>query len=154
MSPSNSKISLLIVLRIIWGALILGELSFAGIVTMFLWPRRTAPPDLAAAQNMTIVATVMMLVLLPLAFVIRRMVYRPGPDGQITTRKYLIGNIIFYAICEIVAYTGLIAMLLHGGPGGAVIVPTVAVAMQIVNYPSGSPAPASPSAIAPLPIDS
>jgi hypothetical protein len=136
--PGSKKMSPLIVLRFIWAVLILGELSFAGIVTMVLWPQRTAPPDLVAAQNMTIVATVMMLVLLPLAFVIRRMVYRPGPNGQITPGKYLTGNIIFYTMCDSVAMTGLIAMFLHGGPGGAVIVPAIAVAMQIVNYPSGT----------------
>ena len=116
--PSHRKLSPLIVLRIIWASLILSQLFFGAVVTMFLWPQRTAPPDQTAAQMLTIVATGMMLVLLPLGFVIRRRVYQASADGKIATTKYLIGNIIFYAICESVAFTGLIAMLLQRGPGG------------------------------------
>jgi hypothetical protein len=136
--PAN-KNGPLVVLRIIWAALLLGQFAFAAIITFVLWPQGLVHTNAHEAQILAIFSTIFMFVMLPLAFVVRKIAYQPSPDGKIAPGRYSTGNIIFYTICEAVAMVGLIAMMMHQGPSGVIFVPAVAVALQIVNYPSGTP---------------
>lgn len=139
MPPIDEKKGRLATLRLIWATLVIGQIAFAAVAMLVIAPGHNFKPNPQGAQVLTIVGVIMMLVILPLAFVIRRMVYAPGPDGQIQYGKYAAGNIIFYAMCESVAFVGIFALLMKGTVGEQILIPAIAVALQIVNYPTGLP---------------
>ncbi|HWB53568.1 MAG TPA: hypothetical protein VG722_05225 [Tepidisphaeraceae bacterium] len=124
------------IMRIIWAAMILGEMAFAAVTMLILWPARSPLYSPDQAQMMTIVAAGMMVVVLPLAFVLRRAIRGPVDAADMSAARYLAGNIVFLALCEAVVMVGIIAILFKGSVGEQILVPAVGVAMQIVNYPS------------------
>jgi hypothetical protein len=50
----------------------------------------------------------------------------------------MIGNIIFWALCEGVGFMELVGALLNRGRGPHLIVAGIAIAMIVVNFPTGN----------------
>jgi hypothetical protein len=125
-------------LRIIWGALLMGQVVFLVIALAIgknMNPRR--PPD---AQLQLYCAIGMLAVLVPMAYVMRAATYRKGlgEDGLITPQFYGTGNIMFFAMCEGVGLAAITFGLLNQGRGPVFFVAAVAIAVQVVNFPTGS----------------
>lgn len=123
--------------RLIWLMLLLGQLGFAVITVFVVWPGKQFVPNPQLAHQFNILALIMLVVLVPAGFVIRHRTYGDAQQG-IPAGKYLTGNIIFFSLCEAVSFAGLIGMLLSGQVGESVVVPAIAIAIQILNYPNGN----------------
>jgi hypothetical protein len=126
----------LMVLRIIWGAMLIGEVTFM-FVALLIGPRMHATVDTTMLAR---VAAGMFVLLLPAAFIVRKAMYRADPaDGSVTMANYTAGNIIFWAMCEGVAFFGLVITMLAGKAGLGFAVAVAAMIVQIVNFPTGGP---------------
>jgi hypothetical protein len=82
----------------------------------------------------------MLAVLVPTAYIVRGIVYRMGRrDGVLSPAAYANGNIIFYAMCEAVGMFAIVGAFLNGGRGPHLIVAAAAMAVQVLNFPTGAP---------------
>ncbi|HTL28495.1 MAG TPA: hypothetical protein VL282_04720 [Tepidisphaeraceae bacterium] len=129
-------VSQLLVLRVIWAALLIGELTFM-IIVLKLGRNMNALPD---PQSLTIINGAMLVTLIPAGIVVRRAVYAKGTiDGAVSPQAYTTGNIIFHVLCEGVAFFGLVITMLSGQTGLAFAIALAAMAVQILNFPTGGP---------------
>ena len=129
----------LLPLRIIWGALLMGQVTYLALVMLALGKNMPAP-DPASTQLFLYIAVGMLAVLVPMAFVVRAAVYRSGrsDEGLLAPAQYATGNIIFWAMCEGVGLAAITFGLLNQGGGPVLVVAAVAIAVQVVNFPTGS----------------
>ena len=120
--------------RIIWAALLLGQVIFLCVI---LFLRRSGGPDAPPPPVLAYVAMLAVVVAAPIAFVMRKAMYGPPDDrGNIPPKKYAAGNLRFLAILEGVSMLGLV-IFLAGDPLGLAS-SGVAMAIQAVNFPMGT----------------
>ncbi len=118
--------------RIIWFALLMGPIIFmmlvlAGVVTK---PANVQPQSILIWINLT------MLLIVPITYVVRRVIFSKGTiGGRITTMAYVSGNIIFWASCEGVAFFGIVVMMLNASMWPTLIFTVVALAGQALTFP-------------------
>ena len=129
----------LTVLRIIWFALLMGQVVFAAVVLFILPPQRQQNPDMLRLMFWILLA--MLLVMVPVGLIVRRIIYRGGMDesGAVSPQAYATGTIVFLAMCEGVGFFGLVCTMLNGGPGPHLVVALTAMAIQLVSFPTGAP---------------
>ena len=126
----------LMVLRVIWGAMLVGEVVFM-FIALLIGPGMHSTTDVTLLER---VAAGMFVVMIPMAFVVRKAMYRANSnDGNITISAYTTGNIVFWAMCEGVAFFGLVITMLAGKPGLGFAIAVAAIAVQIINFPTGGP---------------
>ncbi len=140
-APTRTQV--LLTARVVWGAT-LGSQIAVGASLPVLWRAVSAVPEIAAPLTwITIVGTIM---LLPVAFVLRTQIYkRHWQDQAITPKGYLIGNIVFFAVCESVGLFGLVITVLNGSAWPTLISTVAAVLVQGVNFPHGRPMSPTPN---------
>jgi len=128
-------------LRIIWAALLVGELVFLGVIFFLLRGANPPAPGPADVTRMLFFASIVFLAGgVVVGFVLRSRLYNPRQaDGSVAPGKYVTGNIIFLALCEGPAFFGLVVCMLSGHFLPAVAVPAVAMAIQLLNFPTGAP---------------
>jgi hypothetical protein len=135
-SPRHS----LMTLRIIWFALLMGQVIFLAIV---LWlirqPGQAAEPQVR--RTLFIIAAVMLATAIPVGYFLRMRLYERGreSDGSVSPGAYGSGNIIFYALCEGPSLFAIVGILLSREPMPFIILTLVAMAAQAVNFPTGAP---------------
>ena len=137
MTQSPNPPPSLIALRIIWFALIMGQVVFAAVVlTMLAHPGQKPLPPVFLYVDVVMLAT-----MIPIAFVVRAILYRNGrtSSGTVAPAAYATGNIIFWAMCEGSAFFSLVCTMLNGGPGTPLLLAGIALAVQIANFPTGRP---------------
>jgi hypothetical protein len=136
MEPNQDPRKTLITLRIIWAALLLGQLTYLG-VSMFIagtMPQR----DASMAQILWYVTIGSLIVILPAAYLLRLTIYSKGRKGDaITPQAYATGNILFWAMCEGIAMLAITTSMLNRHQGAYLMVAMIAFAVQVVNYPTG-----------------
>ena len=127
----------LLPLRIIWGALLMGQVMFL-VVTLAIG-KNMATPGPGQAELLLYCAIGMLAVLVPMAYVVRAATYRKGrgDDGLVAPAQYATGNIIFSAMCEGVGIAAITFGLLSQGRGPVLFVAAVALAVHVVNFPTG-----------------
>ena len=126
----------LMTLRIIWAALLMGQLAFLGIVLM-IGPNQPAP-DPQMLRILLYVLIAMAATMIPIGFVIRGIIYNNGrTEAGVAPAQYAVGNILFWAMCEGVGLFGITAGLLNRGRGPHLIVAVIALAIMIVSFPTG-----------------
>jgi hypothetical protein len=127
----------LLTMRIIWGALLMGEIGFLVVVMTVLLPARREPPNVQ--RLFVLVSAVFLATAVPVAFFVRAAIFnRARTDGGIAPGAYATGNIIFWAACEGVAFFGLVAVVLNGSLSPTVYFAAVAMALQISAFPSSA----------------
>ncbi|HEY7088953.1 MAG TPA: hypothetical protein VH518_12740 [Tepidisphaeraceae bacterium] len=128
--------SALTTLRIIWAALLMGQIIFL-LVILTMRSSGTSPRPVEGTRMLAYIAIGMVVVMAPAAFVLRGVLYGPRDSrGYIAPQKYTAGNVIFFALLEGASFMGLVAFLL-GDPLG-LLASAVAMAIQAVNFPTGS----------------
>jgi hypothetical protein len=130
--------SRLMVLRIIWAALLMGEVMFMAVTLAI--GGGGPPADPRMPQIMLYVAIIMLASMVPIAYVIRSFIYRGGrrEDGTVSAQAYATGNILFWAMCEGVAFCAITGAFLNGGRGPHLFVACIAIAVQVLNFPTGA----------------
>src|SRR4051794_2716722 len=102
--PSNAP---LLIQRIIWAVLLLGELNFLGILKFVLWGKqRQADPHVLNLMLYVLIG--MAVVIIPTTWLFRARLFNSAREksgnGSVPSGVYGTGNIIFWAGCEGVAF--------------------------------------------------
>lgn len=125
----------LMVLRIIWAALLMGQVLFLGVVLMLRSQGSASPSDAGMLKLLFFVEIALAALTIPVAFFVRRMVM--GLARPIPMQKYFTGTIIFLAMLEGVSLFGLVVLLLGAPLQTGLIVPAVAMVLQVISFPTG-----------------
>ena len=127
----------LLTLRIIWAALLVGQIALLVVILKVILPGRTQPPQIN--QPLTMVCYGMLATMVPVGFVVRMMIFRRGRDefGAIAPGAYGTGNIVFWALCEGVSFFSLICVMQNGSLAPTIYVTAAAVALQVTAFPTG-----------------
>ena len=136
--PSDSQATLM-TLRIIWAALLIGQIVFFLVIAFVLWPHGRRTMDERTLKLLFYVGGVMLLTMIPIGFVLRSTMFRKGLDerGNVRPAAYTTGNIVLWAMCEGASFFGLVGAMLNNGPWPHLIVTIIAVAVQVVTFPTG-----------------
>src|SRR5689334_5630730 len=129
--PQPSSAARLRVLRIIWAALLMGQLMFLAVAMTV--GRSSQPVD----QTMLFyIAAGMLVMATPVAYLLRAQMYANGRqlDGSISGAAYAGGNILLWAMFEGVGMFSIVGVMLNGGRGPHLYVTAAALAMQVVNF--------------------
>lgn len=129
----------LMALRIIWVALVAGQVGF-GVVIFMVGPHMKEWPDLHMVRMLFYIALIALVLDVPFAYLARAMIYRGKrePDGTVNIRAYMTGNIVFYALLEGVSFFALVGWMMSHGQGPHVWVAAAALALQALNFPTGA----------------
>jgi hypothetical protein len=139
----------LVSVRIIWAALLMGQLFFLAIIVLVIWPSRRATAVIPDVATLFYAAVIMLVMAGPVAWFVRGAIYRSGrarvdavaPNvgrAPVPPQAYVTGNIVFLAMFEGASFVGLVCMMLSGRPLPSVVVPAVAMAIQVLNFPTGA----------------
>jgi F0F1-type ATP synthase membrane subunit c/vacuolar-type H+-ATPase subunit K len=138
--PANSREGRLFTARIIWGAMLLGELMFMAVIMLVIWPS-ASPEHRMSDQTRRIflyVGAAMLVGSIGMGYFLRSTIAKPGPDGLIEGGRYFTGNLLLWAFAEGAAMFGLVGMLLDQKPWPFLAIVIVAMAVGAINFPTGS----------------
>jgi len=126
-------------LRILWAALLMGQVVFFTAVLMVLMRGSGAPAVGAKViEMMLMICTVMLIAALVGGYHLRMQIYKAYWQADaVTPRGYFVGNLLLLAMLEGVSMFGLVIVLLGGALLPAIGPSVVAVASQLVNFPTG-----------------
>src|SRR5262245_37191716 len=94
-NPQGSPAGSLLTLRIIWGALLLGQVGY--LFTVMLNGGAMPVPDGGLMTLLLYMLIGLLAVIIPAAYFIRGFIYRAGTkDGLIQPGAYFTGNLIFF----------------------------------------------------------
>lgn len=124
--------------RIIWAALLAGQVLFL-VVVLVLMPK-PAPQDQELPKLLALVAGVLVISGIPVGMMLRKKMWDAGRvDGVLQPSSYISGHVLFLALCEGPSLLALVSVLLAGSVFPFVLPSLVAMAVQIANYPTGEP---------------
>jgi hypothetical protein len=128
----------LMTLRIIWFALLMGQVMFFLVLELVLLPQRQPPEH--PNKLLPLVSVVMLLSVVPVTFIVRTVILSRarGEDGAVPLPVYATGNILFWAGCEGVSMFALVVMLLNVSIWPTIVVAGIAVALQVLTFPTGA----------------
>ena len=120
-------------MRIIWLALLMGQLMFLLILVLLILPRQL---NVHPQPILSTVAFILTAAVIPAAFVARMMIFRRRhTDGRLAPATYFTGSIIFWAGCESVTFFGLIVAMINGNLWPTIIVVAIALALFTLTFP-------------------
>ncbi len=124
--------------RIIWAALFAGQVIFLIVVTMMMGKMTGVAPSVINSLHFSSVG--FLVVAVPVAMFVRSQTYKKNWVGnRVTPQGYLRGNLILWAACEGASLLSLIVTMLAGTLMPFIIPSAFALAVLVVNYPSGGP---------------
>lgn len=136
MKRTTEQSNALLLTRIIWAALLTGQLGFMFFVLMGM-------SDIDAGKQTPLLGYIAIGLVIPfaaMAFFIRNQVYKAGwKENVILPNAYLIGNMLFLSVFEGLSFTSLILMQTHGSVSIGLIPSMLAMAIQVINFPHGKP---------------
>jgi hypothetical protein len=137
MQEPGNKRQVLLMNRIIWAALMLGELMFMGVALGLGGSRQS---NERGATILFYVAVAMAASSIPAGFFIRTLIFRAGTDaaGRVQPGRYTTGNIICWALCEGVAFLALVTCMIAGKPMPYLIPAIAGMAAQAITFPTGA----------------
>lgn len=131
--------SILTTTRILWLALLMGQVIFLSVVAVLI-TQQSVPANPDVGWLLFLISCGLLPVNLGIGYFARMQVYKRGwQEDRITPQAYLQGNVVMLALCEAVSFLALIAALLQGSLLPAILVSAVAMAVQVVNFPTGKP---------------
>jgi hypothetical protein len=134
----------LITVRIIWAALLVGQLFFLAIIIFVMWPSNAHTSDARTLTLLFYISVAMLVMSAPIAWFVRGAIYRggrvrAGTDSGVPPQAYVTGNIVFLSMFEGASFVGLVGMFLNGRSWPHLVVPLIAMAIQVLNFPTGAP---------------
>ena len=132
-NPVTPKQALL-TMRIVWAALLAGECLFMATTVLMILPHQRKPEH--PQPILVWINLGMLLTVIPVAFAIRRIIFgRSRANGILSSTAYSMGNIIFWAGCEGVAFFGVVVAIVNGSIWPTLVNVAVAMALQVVTFP-------------------
>ena len=147
--PIDNPKKALLTARIIWAALIAGQLAFAGLGLMLITggesaPAQTPPPasDPAGGGVAPITAIVALIALLGCAlagYVARQQAFKKGWTGNaVSPQAYLTGTLMLLAPLEAAGVVAVVMAIIEGQVFPSLTLAGLAIAVQAMNFPTGS----------------
>lgn len=133
-------------LRLIWAALLMGQLSFL-VVIVVLWNGGFQARGFDDTVRMMFMLSIVFLAgTITLGYFIRMQIYKSGWQGQVVSPgSYFTGNLMLLAMLEGASLFALVVTLLNGSLWPTVLPAVAAMAVQVINFPNGQAlAPAQP----------
>ena len=131
----------LLTARIIWAALLLGELGFLLVILLVVWRQRPGAAPLRIGDNALLLfygACAMLCVCAVAGFFVRAMIFQQARDEDgIRAGAYLSGTIVFLAMLEGAAFFGLVNLMLSRTAWPHILPPAIAMLIQLLSFPSG-----------------
>jgi hypothetical protein len=134
MDPANvPPVKTLMTIRIIWFALLMGELMFLAVTTFVILPHHGPPQP----QPILVWSSIFMLLsIVPVTFTIRAATFRRSAiNGAVPAGPFVVGNIIFWAGCEGVCFFATVVAVVTGTLWPTIIVAVIALALQALTFP-------------------
>ena len=128
--------------RIIWAALLMGQVVFLVIVMWLIrQPAERPPVDPNVRRTLLIICAAWLATAVPIGYFIRLKAYEKGrgPDGAVAPGSYATGNIILLALCEGVSLFAIVGILLSRQVMPFIYPTVLAIAVQALNFPTGAP---------------
>ena len=125
----------LLVARIIWFALMMGELLFLGVTTFVILPNHG--PAKPQPQTILVWSSIFMAVaIIPVTFLIRSAMFRRSAvNGAVPAGPFVTGNIIFWAGCEGVCFFATVVATVNGSLWPTIVVAVIALSLQALTFP-------------------
>ena len=123
-------------MRIIWGAIILGQLVFLAVLILVIMPKQQPHP----AQPVLVWMNLILLVTaVPMTFGLRQLAFRKTQvEGRIPAAVYSRANLIFWAGCESVSFFGMVVAMLNDTLWPTIVVVIIAMVLQVLTFPVGA----------------
>jgi hypothetical protein len=123
--------------RILWGAMLLGQLIFLGVVLFQI--QAASSGGLADLRNILfVVEWAMLAMILPAGFLVRAIVFRKGTrDGVLAPAAYLTGTTMLLACCAGVAFFSLVSVLVTKELWPMILPGGVAMLIHVALFPTG-----------------
>ena len=124
--------------RILWAALLMGQLIFLGVIVVVWETNPSFQPSPDVVKILFPIVIGMLLVGVPIGYVWRGQVYkRYWQDNVVAPQGYVGGNLFLLALCEGISLFGLATTMLNGSLWPTVVPSVIAMAVQVVNWPNG-----------------
>jgi hypothetical protein len=138
--PSIDETRALLTIRVIWAALILGQVVFAAVIAVINSGDQPVGDDAELGQVLFYASAGLLALAVPTAYFIRGQIYKANWRGNaITPAGYISGNLLFLAMLEGASLLSLVAVLLGGAFWPNALPAALAVVVQLVNFPDGKP---------------
>ena len=137
--PITDPKQALVTVRIIWAALAMGMVTFAGIVIVLAQaPAEAAAPADDADPMFFYAACAMVVMAIPMGLFVRGQIFKRGWVGDVVTpQAYTTGNIIAWACCEAPVLFALVVVLITGNIMPNVLPAAAAFVMHLILWPNG-----------------
>jgi hypothetical protein len=120
--------------RVVWFALIAGQLVFLFVVLVI--GRQGAAANPKTGQLLFYISLAMLVTAAAVGPILRRSLY--GPDEPVPPQRFLTGTVTHLALLEGPSFLGLVGVMLGGATWPTLIVPIIAMALQAISFPSGT----------------
>jgi hypothetical protein len=125
--------------RVFWFALLGGQLAFV-MVIFGIWRKVPLHLDLRVATQVSYAGVIALAMFVPLGYFLRMQTYKRYWRGSIIAPQgYLTGNLVLWLLIETAATVSLLAVLIQGSFWPAGVPAAIAVALHLVNFPTGKP---------------
>ncbi len=140
-TPAPNPAASLMMLRVVWATLLMGEVVFAVIAAFITFGAGSArAPNPRLGNILLFIGGVMLVVELPIGYIIRGQIYKRHWQGNaIAPAGYFTGNLILLAMCEGIVFLGLVGWIVSRVFWPTILPALVALAIQLVNFPTGAP---------------
>lgn len=137
-NPAELRRMTLLRIRLVWGALIAGQVMFAVAVIVITQLTGGLNVEREVVTTLFYVTVALGAVMLPAGYVVRMQAYKAGwkADG-VAPAQYFAGNLILLAMAEGVALFSLVVALLAGSLVPWALMALAALLVQTLNFPNG-----------------
>jgi len=127
-------------LRIIWLAMLAGQLAFVGIVYAMIQGDYDPVVTGDLAQSMFYAVMGVLTLGVVGGYLARMQTYKRCWEGnRVTPEGYFMGNLLLYAIMEGVSIIGMVLVLLTAQLAPHLVPAAAAVLVMAINFPGGGP---------------
>lgn len=121
----------LLTIRIIWFALMFGQVTFMAVIFLLILPNAHARAAFHPLPVLSWIPFAVLAIVVPVAFFMRRVILnRAATAAGVPPSAYFVGNIVFWAGCEGCAFFGLIAIMLNGSLWPLIVQVAIALFLQ------------------------
>jgi len=139
-TDTNRRLTLMVV-RIIWGVLMLGQLGFGAVVWSLIQSgsiRDQYQPQLRS--QMFAISVAVLIGCVGVGYFTRNQSYKKHWQAHaVTPPGFFQGNLILLVCLEGASFSSLCSIMMTGQVFPMILPAVVSLALQFVNFPSGSP---------------
>ena len=142
-TDANRRITL-VIMRVIWSALIVGQVGF-GAVVLYQVKVGQAGGQSQLAGQMLAIAVAVLIAAVGIGYFVRNQSYKKYWQGNaVTPPGFFQGNLILLAALEGASFITLVFVMTTGQMFPMILPAVISLAIQFANFPSGIPMQETP----------